>query len=208
MEIEQIKPIGKKNERFYIMLSSGEKVVLHGLTLLKTKLKVGDDINKETLEEYQFEYEKLTAFDKAINLLSRGMRTKKQILTYLKDKGYMPKVCNYVLDKLTEYKYVDDQTYASCYTKMTSKSKGKRAIAYEMRQKGVSDEIIASCLDEIADQKEVALSLAQKYIKNKPKDQKTKEKLYRHLVGKGFSHEDCFYALNRCFSETDEEDFN
>ena len=53
MEIEQIKPIGKKNERFYIMLSSGEKVVLHGLTLLKTKLKVGDDINKETLEEYQ-----------------------------------------------------------------------------------------------------------------------------------------------------------
>ena len=78
MEIEQIKPIGKKNERFYIMLSSGEKVVLHGLTLLKTKLKVGDDINKETLEEYQFEYEKLTAFDKAINLLSRGMKTKKQ----------------------------------------------------------------------------------------------------------------------------------
>ena len=50
MQIEQIKPIGKKNERFYIMLSSGEKVVLHGLTLLKTKLKVGDDINKETLE--------------------------------------------------------------------------------------------------------------------------------------------------------------
>ena len=208
MEIEQIKPIGKKNERFYIMLSSGEKVVLHGLTLLKTKLKVGDDINKETLEEYQFEYEKLTAFDKAINLLSRGMKTKKQISTYLKDKGYMPKVCNYVLDKLIEYKYVDDQTYASCYTKMTSKSKGKRAIAYEMRQKGVSDEIIASCLDEIADQKEVALSLAKKYLKNKPLDQKTKEKLYRHLVSKGFSHEDCFYALNKCFSEINDEDFN
>ena len=208
MEIEQIKPIGKKNERFYVMLSSGEKVVLHGLTLLKTKLKVGDDINKETLEEYQFEYEKLTAFDKAINLLSRGMKTKKQIMTYLKDKGYMPKVCDYVLDKLIEYKYVDDQTYASCYTKMTSKSKGKRAIAYEMKQKGVSDEIIANCLDEIADQKEVALSLAQKYIKNKPKDQKTKEKLYRHLVGKGFSHEDCFYALNKCFSEINDEDFN
>lgn len=208
MEIEQIKPIGKKNERFYIMLSSGEKVVLHGLTLLKTKLKVGDDINKETLEEYQFEYEKLTAFDKAINLLSRGMKTKKQISTYLKDKGYMPKVCNYVLDKLIEYKYVDDQTYASCYTKMTSKSKGKRAIAYEMRQKGVSDEIIASCLDEIDDQKEVALSLAKKYLKNKPLDQKTKEKLYRHLLSKGFSHEDCFYALNKCFSEINDEDFN
>lgn len=190
------------------MLSSGEKVVLHGLTLLKTKLKVGDDINKETLEEYQFEYEKLTAFDKAINLLSRGMKTKKQISTYLKDKGYMPKVCNYVLDKLIEYKYVDDQSFASCYTKMTAKSKGKRAIAYEMRQKGVSDEIIASCLDEIDDQKEVALSLAQKYIKNKPKDQKTKEKLYRHLVGKGFSHEDCFYALNKCLSEINDEDFN
>ena len=72
----------------------------------------------------------------------------------------------------------------------------------------MSDEIIASCLDEIADQKEVALSLAQKYIKNKPKDQKTKEKLYRHLVGKGFSHEDCFYALNKCFSEINDEDFN
>ncbi len=208
MQIDEIKPIGKKQERFYVLLSNGEKVVLHGLTLLKTKLKVGDDINKETLEEYQFEYEKLTAFDKAINLLSRGMKTKKQIMTYLKDKGYMPKVCNYVLDKLMEYKYVDDQSFASCYTKMTAKSKGKRAIAYEMRQKGVSDEIIASCLDEIADQKEVALSLAQKYIKNRPKDQKTKEKLYRHLVGKGFSHEDCFYALNKCFSETDEEDFN
>ena len=67
---------------------------------------------------------------------------------------------------------------SASHGKMTAKSKGKRAIAYEMRQKGVSDEIIASCLDEIADQKEVALSLAKKYLKNKPLDQKTKEKLY------------------------------
>lgn len=208
MQIEQIKPIGKKRERFYVVLSNGEKVILHGLTLLKTKLKEGDKIEKQTLEEYQFEYEKLTAFDKAINLLSRGMKTKKQVLTYLKNKGYMPKVCHFVLDKLVEYKYVDDQNYAECFTKMTSKNKGKRAIAYEMKQKGVSDEIIANCLENIDDQKDVALSLAQKYIKNKPQDQKTKEKLYRHLVGKGFSHEDCFFAMNKCFSQIQDEDFN
>lgn len=201
MQIDEIKPIGKKHERYYVLLSNGDKVVLHGLTILKTKLKVGDEISTDTLEDYQFEYEKLTAFDKAINLLSRGLKTKKQILTYLSDKGYMPKVCDYVTQKLVEYRYVDDKNFAQCYTKMTQKSKGKRAIAYEMKQKGVSDEIIQNCLDEIEDQKEVALSLAQKYLKNKPLDQKTKEKLYRHLLSKGFSHEECFYAMNKCFEE-------
>lgn len=201
MQIEEIKPIGKKHERFTVVLAGGDKVVLHGLTLLKTKLKVGDEISKDTLEEYQFEYEKLTAFDKAINLLSRGLKTKKQISDYLRDKGYLPKVCDYVLEKLIEYRYVDDQNFAQCYTKMTQKSKGKRAIAFEMRQKGVSDEIIQNCLDEMDDQTEVVLSLAQKYLKNKPLDQKTKEKLYRHLVGKGFSHEECFHAINACFKD-------
>lgn len=205
MQIDEIKPIGKKQERFYVLLSNGEKVVLHGLTLLKTKLKVGDEIDKETLEEYQFEYEKLTAFDKAINLLGRGMKTKKQLMTYLKDKGYMPKVCDYVLEKLGEYNYVDDLQFAKCYTKMSSKSKGKRAIAFEMKQKGVSDQIIEECLCDLDDQKEVALSLAQKYLKNKPLDQKTKEKLYRHLLSKGFSHEECFYAMNKCFCDNNQD---
>ena len=189
MEIIDIIPIGKKKERFYVVLSSGERIVLHGLTLIKSKLKVGDEAGREDLEEFQFEYEKITAFDKSIDMLSRGMKTKKQIDDYLIKKGYLPKVREYVLEKLCEYRYIDDGNYADLYVKMTSKNKGKRAISYELRQKGVDEGLIQESLGQIESEYDACLAVATKYLKNRKIDEKTKEKLYRHLLGRGFEYE-------------------
>lgn len=199
MIIQEIKGIGKKQERFYVIMSSGEKYVLHGLTIIKSKLKVGDEIDCEELENYQFEYEKITAFDKCIDLLSKGMKTKKQIKEYLQSKGYLPRVIQYVLDKLQEYKYIDDATYTDVFVKTYSKQKGKRALAYELKLKGVKQEIIDNCLKDLEDQSQIILDLAKKYLRSKPCNYATKTKLFRHLLSKGFSYDEITNVIDQNF---------
>ena len=44
---------------------------------------------------------------------------------------------------------------------------------------------------------EDVINLAQKYLKNKPQDEKTKQKLYRHLLSKGFTYEQVNKALSK-----------
>ena len=65
------------------------------------------------------------------------MKTEKEIRTFLKKKGYLEEVENYVIDKMKDYGYIDDETYAASYAAGASKRKGSRLIQLELKQKGV-----------------------------------------------------------------------
>ena len=75
-------------------------------TVIRCRLKEGMQIDCEKLDEIQFENEKSQALDKAITHLSATMKTQKQMRDFLKKKGYADAVCEYVLEKLREYKGV------------------------------------------------------------------------------------------------------
>ena len=79
-------------------------------TIIKHKLKVGLDVEKEFLDNIQLESEKQTALNKAVKYISKTMKTQKQVVDYLKGKGYVFQVINFVLEKLKEYNFVDDET--------------------------------------------------------------------------------------------------
>ena len=85
------------------------------LTVMKLGLKIGADVSTEKLTEAVFDSEKSVCFDKALNYLSRGMKTCKQMREYLTGKGYAAEIVTYVIDKLVDYKYVNDDYYAQMY---------------------------------------------------------------------------------------------
>ena len=105
---------------------------------------------------------------------------------HFKQKGYLPISINNALDMLEGYGYLNDKYYAQNFVKAKQNQKGKMYIVSSLKQKGVSDDIINEVLQDFATEQDVVIELAQKYLKNKVIDDKTKEKLFRHLISKGF----------------------
>ena len=71
----------------------------------------------------------------------------------------------------------------------------------ELKQKGVDDEIASQSLENYSCDRASVLSVATKYLKNKDRDLKTKQKAYRHLASRGYQSEDIIFALNKFFKE-------
>lgn len=169
-----------------------------GMTLeavMKNRLRVGTSVTEEQLEQIQLQNERSAALDKALNHLTASVKTVKQIRDFLRDKGYTPAVINYVVDKLKEYGFLSDEDYARRFTETYSNKKGVKLMRVELRRKGVAEEIVDGVLDDVGSQAEAAAVLAKKYMKGKEADQKTVQKLYRHLLSKGFTYDDARTAV-------------
>lgn len=109
-----------------------------GLTLeaaVKNRLKAGQTIDPDRLGEIQLESERSTALDKALHFIAASQKTERQIREYLAGKGYLAAVSDYVLEKMSEYGFLDDRQYAENYAALAVKKKGARLIRAELREK-------------------------------------------------------------------------
>ena len=180
-----------------------------GLTLemaVKNRLKTGVTITPERLSEIQLESEKNTAFDKALTHVSATRKTEKQVREFLSKKGYLPAVCDYVIEKMKGYNFLNDNEYAEAYVSTVGKRKGVRLIRMELKGKGVADGDIEDALGALGEdeQENAALATLTKYMRGKTADKETLYKAFRYLLGKGFEYEVAKTALAH-FGEIDED---
>ena len=204
-EITSITPQTKDKRRCNIYIDGRFYCGLTLETTVKNRLKVGQIITPERLAEIQLQSEKDTAFDKALTHLSATRKTEKQIRTFLEGKGYLSAVCDYVVEKLREYRFVDDGEYAEAYVEYAARRKGGRLIRAELRGKGIADEEIDNALQQLDSQTEIASAteILQKYMRGKVCDAPTLQKAYRYLMSKGFDYETAKTAL-RAFGDCEE----
>ena len=151
-------------------------------------MKENKEIDEVQLKSAIFESEVKSAFEKSLDYLGRQMYSKKSIFDKLLLKGFSTDVINRTIEKLEEYKYVDDMLYAKQFVQHNTK-KSKRILKEKLISKGVDKEIIVDVLENFAvdDELEICLYQAQKYIKNKQiKDAKDIQKIYASLARKGF----------------------
>ena len=165
---------------------------------IKEHLKSGIEIDEERLRDLILEDEKGVAFTKAINYVSNNYKTKKQVRDYLYKKEYGKNTIDYVIEKMEEYKYLDDENYAKQFVLTYSKKYGKLKLISGLKSKGISDKIIDNLFDEgeveIVDSLE---SVANKYLKNKIIDEKTCLKLSRFLYSRGFQFDEINSFVNK-----------
>lgn len=193
--ITQIKVQVKDKNRVNISLDGSYYCALSTETVVKHNLKEGMLIDESKFEQYQLESEKNFAWDKALKLISTRYKTQKEIYTYLQEKGYLPAVIFYVIDKLNEYKFLDDERYAESYISHKINKDGILKIKQELLNKGVKEDIVDKVLENQNSQQEVICKLAEKYMKNKEDTKENYIKLFRYLQGKGFAYEDIKSAL-------------
>lgn len=97
--------------------------------------------------------------------LDHAPRTRVELERYLAQRGIPDEAASTVLDRFTEVGLIDDLAYARGWvtSRHGTRGLGKRAVAQELRRKGVADDVIAEALDPIdADQERTrALQLAR-----------------------------------------------
>ncbi|MBQ9117855.1 MAG: RecX family transcriptional regulator [Clostridia bacterium] len=197
-EITELSVQSKDKSRCNVYVDGRFSCGLSIEVALKNRLKVGLQVDDEFLARIQLEGEKDVALSKALSFVTLTQKTKKQVRDHLTKKGYLPAVVEYVLDKMTDYKFLDDEAYASSYCEAAAKKKGKKLIQMELRAKGVADEDMDAALDGVDEesQKATATLLLQKYMRGKSTDKETLAKAFRYLISKGFGYETARSALS------------
>jgi len=132
------------------------------------------------------------AYDKAAFLCSRSEHCVSEIREKLKLWGLSSEDSELVIAKLVEEKYIDDERFARAYVKDKFRFNhwGKQKIAFMLRSKNISSEIMELAFEEIEDEgysDELRKILTDKEKSIKAKDQYDKRnKLMRFAMGRGF----------------------
>lgn len=187
--ITELKVQAKDKNRVNLYLNNKFFCGLDLETVVKHQLKVGTIIDEQRLQNIQLQSEKQTALNKALKLISTRYKTQKEVENYLYEKGYLPQIVYFVVEKLNEYHYIDDERYADSYI-ASHKNFGKLKLKQQLLQKGISPTIVEQKLeDENFDQSQEILNLAQKYMKNKQDSKENYIKMIKNLMSKGFEYE-------------------
>lgn len=117
----------------------------------------------------------------------------KQDVTKKLDKLEIPKEHQeWYVNHLQEEKFLNENRYIDYFTKSRLRGNkwGKRKIAFQLKKKGISEELINQCFENIPDDiyYETALGLAEKKyrsVKGKTIWEK-KQKVFAYLAQKGF----------------------
>ncbi len=86
-----------------------------------------------------------------LRLLTARARTRAELAGQLTKRGYPDDVSAQVLDRLADVGLVDDADFAEQWvrSRRVNAGKGKRALAAELRTKGVDNEVITAALADI-----------------------------------------------------------
>jgi regulatory protein len=141
------------------------------------------------------------AYDKAAFICSRSEHCTSEIQEKLKLWGLSAEDAELVLAKLFEEKYLDDERFARAYVKDKFRFNhwGKQKIAFMLRSKNISSEIMELAFKEIEDEgysEELRKLLTDKEKSIKAKDQYDKRnKLMRFAMGRGFESGQIYAVL-------------
>lgn len=108
-----------------------------------------------------------------------------------------------LLDDLQRRGWLSDERAMEQTVRIRSARFGTQRIAHELRQKGISEELIASSIPQLKEgELEAARNVWQRKFASPPQDQKEKARQVRFLQSRGFSLEVIFKVLR--ISDMDE----
>ena len=117
-----------------------------------------------TLEPRELERLDKRARNVLLYQLGRSMKTRYQLEQIMHKREIPAEVFEPILDRFTEAQLIDDEAFAKAFvsSRLNQRGKSLSAIRRELRQKGVSDELIEAATAEIdaAQELEVAIEVA------------------------------------------------
>lgn len=133
--------------------------------------------------------------NRAVKLLAAKPRSIGELRQRLLEKLWTnDEIVDAVIEKLKEYKYLDDEQFARdlAVSKLRQKPQGKRRLQQSMSQKKLDKELVDTAITEAfeklpeADLIDIAIEKRLR-LKGKPETREDAKKFYDHLLRQGFS---------------------
>lgn len=205
-EITALKPQKKRKDRYNVYVNDEYTASLSAETCIIYQFKKGSLVDENTWKQAIFSDNTKYAFDRAVSLLSHKMRTRSELIDRLLEKNIDEDAVYAAIEKLTDYGYVDDTTYAKEFVEsaILARKHGRKVVSYKLKTKGINDDIIEEALNGYTHdiEKEIAqshLEMLNKQYHNE-QTQKKRRKIYAVLTRRGFDYD----IINTLLAEEEE----
>ena len=154
-------------------------------------LHIGQELSAEKIAQMQAEDAREVGYQQALRLLSYRPRASAEVRRNLEKHAMPAEVIEDVLARLQRAGLLDDSRFAQAWVENRSefRPRGRRALAVEMRQRGLDDESIQQALAEV-DEEALADQAASKQSRRLAGLDETafKHKLSGFLARRGFGY--------------------
>lgn len=149
-KITSIEPQKKHKGRFNIYLDYEFALGLSEEIIVREELKEGQNLTKEKISELLFKDQGAKAYLKALRFLHFRMRSEQEMRKKLKEKEFDPQIIEKTIKRLKKENLINDQEFCRMWirNRIALRPSGSYILHQELRQKGISDEVISKILKE------------------------------------------------------------
>lgn len=176
-------------------------------------LSVGQTLSDDKIAELRAQDAREAAYQRALRYLSFRDRSEAELRRHLSDQQMSEDIIEETVSRLQRSGLLSDQRFANIWVNNRSefRPRGKRALAYELRQKGIDAEDIQQAL-ELVDEEHLAYRAAMKSARRYQNLtwQEFRQKVCAFLARRGFDYEVASATATRLWAEinSDTEDLD
>ncbi len=172
--------------------------------IIAARLAQGQFLSDAEIEALKEQGGSETAYNWALDYLSYRPRSRAEVITHLQKRQVPESQIEKIVDRLEEAGLLDDEAFARFWVENRERfrPRGLRALRYELRNKGVDDEVIDQALASV----DVSVSAYHAASKKAQQlchvDEPTfKQKLVTYLARRGFEYTVAREAAERHWAE-------
>ncbi len=208
--MDVITAIRRERGKMRITINDATEVLVPLLLFRERPLSEGQPLNLEEYDQWLMVRQYRHALDKAVAALAARACSRKEIEGKLLRIGYRPCTVEMVLYKLEREHLLDDADFARQWVEARCKKLGRRRIAQELRQKGISAEQTGEALKQVDEEEQLACaaSLASKALgraKSGEDPRKTAQRIIAAIVRRGYGYDVARKALQQVMDSITEE---
>ncbi|MBE6399333.1 MAG: regulatory protein RecX [Lentisphaerae bacterium] len=143
----------------------------------------------------------VSALAKAMAFLAVRPLSELELLAKLRKAGYPDNEADAAIEECRKRHYLDDEMLtADCVDALHNRNLGARQIRFKLARRGLDAEKVSELLEADPDAEKQAAERAMesklRLLRNESDPRKKREKLFRFLVGRGFSPDLIFKLLD------------
>lgn len=201
MVVTDIIEVTKAKSRVFL---DGEfAFVLYKGELRLYKLRKNEEVSDKIVEEILHTLLPKRAKKRSLMLLQKKDYTEMELRRKLQEGEYPQSAVDEAIDYVKSFRYIDDEGYCRAYINCYSSKWSKQQITTKLMAKGIDKRLTHTVYDELLQDGELNCNeeelirdiLRKKHYDPNVSDAKKRQKLYQHLLYKGFSMEQIKHVL-------------
>jgi regulatory protein len=155
-------------------------------------LKKDDCLNDDEIKHYQENSYEYQAYEDSIRILKARIKSTHELKFRLKGKEYPENIIEKAVQRLQEENYLNDMEFARIWTdnRVRFSPRSRYALSFELKQKGISEEIIDKILKKTDDSILAWNAIRKKIYHWKDLEDETfRHKVLNLLKNRGFNYD-------------------